>query len=297
MARKATPAPAPQVSKLNEAVLKDDTAALNQLAVMQTERRQSVQDLAARMGYDGALTADAVENCIGLYRQRTAEALLGLGKALLLLKEMVPQGEFQERLVRQTMEYRTANRLMNVALKFGKSDNLSLLKAAGNQAKMLELTVLEDEEIAELEAGGIVHGLDLDDIQRMGFAELRKQLREARAEKVADDQMLAKKQAKIDKIERRIAKAAPDEVLLELLKEATALTNDALGCIRGNLRQACIALKNHGDGVDDHSRFMAGLLGQVQADLTALRTELDLPDVSNARDQELLAEQAQWAKG
>lgn len=296
MARQPTPAPVVQASTINEVALQEGSAGLNELAVLQTERRQNVQDLATRMGYDGPLTADAVENCIGLYRQRSAEALLGLGKALLLLKEMVPHGEFGERLNRQNLEIRAAQRFMSVATKFGKSDNLSLLKAAGNQAKMLELTVLEDAEIEQLGAGETVRGLDLDDIARMGFAQLRANLREARADKVADDKLLAKKSAEIDKLSRRIAKAAPDDVLLELQKEATTLMNDALGCIRGQLRQAFIALTNHEGGSADHSSFMAGLLGQVQADVTALRTEFDLADVSNARDQELLAEQAQWAK-
>ena len=295
MARKLTPAPVAPQSALNEAVVQEGVTALNALAVLQTERRQGVQDMAARMGYDGPLTPDAVENCISLYRQRSAEAVLGLGKALLLLKEMVPHGEFMERLHRQSFEDRMARRLMAVASKFGKTDNLSILKAAGNQAKLLELTVLEDGEIAALEAGGTVRGIDLDDVQRMGFAELRLNLREARQDKAASEKLLAEKNAKIDKLSRRIARTKPDDVLLELQKEATAFMSDAMGCIKGQLRQACIAIKNHGDGDTDNSRFMAGLLGQLQADLTALRQEFDLPDVSNARDQELLAEQAQWA--
>jgi hypothetical protein len=41
---------------------------------------------------------------------------------------------------------------------------------------------------------------------------------------------------------------------------------------------------------------MAGLLGQVQADLHALREEFALPDVSGAADAELVADMAQWAK-
>jgi hypothetical protein len=54
-----------------------------------------------------------------------------------------------------------------------------------------------------------------------------------------------------------------------------------------------IALTNHTE--DDHSIFMAGLLGQMQADLNALREEFNLPDVSSAADQALAAEVAQWA--
>jgi hypothetical protein len=69
--------------------------------------------------------------------------------------------------------------------------------------------------------------------------------------------------------------------------------NDAIGCIRGQIRASLIALTNHTE--DDHSIFMAGLLGQMQADLNALREEFNLPDVSSAADQALAAEVAQWA--
>lgn len=296
MARQPTPAPVVQASTINEVALQEGSTGLNELAVLQTERRQNVQDLATRMGYDGPLTADAVENCISLYRQRSAEAILGLGKALLLLKEMVPHSEFQERLVRQTVEYRTANRLMNVALKFGKSDNLSLLKAAGNQAKLLELTVLEDSEIAELEAGETVRGLDLDDIQRMGFAELRKQLREVRDSLEDQKKLSSKKSDRIASLQEavdRISVLKPDEDLADLQTKATKKMHGALAAVKGELRQALLALKEY--DAADQSLFMAGLVGQVQADLAALREEFNLPDTSTAADQQLLAEMNQWA--
>jgi hypothetical protein len=99
---------------------------------------------------------------------------------------------------------------------------------------------------------------------------------------------------KNDKLSRHIAKSTPDQVLLELQKESTALMNDALGCVRGQIRQAFIALKNHTD--DDHSLFMAGLVGQLQADLHALREEFNLPDISTAAEQALAADVAQWAR-
>ena len=41
---------------------------------------------------------------------------------------------------------------------------------------------------------------------------------------------------------------------------------------------------------------MSGLVGQVQAQLNALRQEFNLPDVSNAADQKLAAEMAEWDK-
>jgi hypothetical protein len=127
------------------------------------------------------------------------------------------------------------------------------------------------------------------------LADSHNSLAEAKAEKIATEKLLENKNKQLDKLSRHIAKSTPDTVLLELQKETTAFTNDALGCVQGQLRQAFIALKNHGNGTADHSLFMAGLLGQVQAELAALREEFNLPDISNAREQELAAEVAQWA--
>lgn len=50
----------------------------------------------------------------------------------------------------------------------------------------------------------------------------------------------------------------------------------------GGLRQALIALNNSGEERGQHGVFMAGLLGQVQAQINALREEFNLPDVSGA---------------
>lgn len=118
-------------------------------------------------------------------------------------------------------------------------------------------------------------------------------LSEAAAEKVATEKLMADKNAKIDRMSRHVAKSTPDLVMTELQKESTALMNDALGCVRGQIRQSFIAIKNNSSA--DYSIFMAGLVGQLQADLTALREEFNLPDVSTARDQELAAEVSQWA--
>lgn len=120
-----------------------------------------------------------------------------------------------------------------------------------------------------------------------------------KADATATTELLEKKNARIDKLEReksRIEKLPPDEALLQLQKEATAIMADALGCLRGGLRAALAALRA-GDGREtrENDVFMAGLVGQVAAECAALREEFDLPDVSNAADAQLAAEVAQWA--
>jgi hypothetical protein len=279
---------------MNELVISQEFQAANALALQETFAADNVQALALQLGYDGALSVGALEDGIRFYQQRTAEACMELGKRLVLLKEASLHGEFKPRLELLGIEHTAATRFMAVATKFTKVATSQLLKAANRQSKLIEMLVLDDDEIAGLEDGSTVRGINLDDIDRMSSRELRAALREAKEEKIADDKVLATKDAKINKLSRHIAKATPDEVLLELQKEGAAIMRDAQGAVRGQLRQVLIALKNHSDA--DHGVFMAGLVGQIQADLSALREEFDLPDVSSAADQQLLAEMEQWSK-
>lgn len=257
----------------------------------------TTQALATQLGYEGSLTVGALEDGIRFYQQRTAEAIIELGKRLLLLKETCAHGDFKPRLELLGIEYTAASRFMSVAAKFSKVATSQLLKLASSQGKIIELLVLDDEEIAELTESGTVRGMAADDVASMGVRELRAALREAKAEGAANQALMDNKNAKIDKLERekkRIQTAPTNEVLADLQKEATAIMNDALGAVRGGLRQALIALDAQGTG--DHTLFMAGLVGQITADLSALREEFNLPDVSNAADAQLAAEVAVWSK-
>jgi hypothetical protein len=284
--------PAADMPEILPAVVARIEAAQDALAVQAV----TAQALATQLGYEGGLSVGALEDGIRFYQQRTAEACLELGKRLVLLKEVSLHGEFKPRLELLGIEYTAASRFMAVAAKFSKVATSQLLKLASSQGKVIELLVLDSEEIAELAENGTVRGMAADDVANMGVRELRTALREARAEGSANQSILDKKNSTIDRLERekkRIQAAPPNEVLADLQREATAIMNDALGAVRGGMRQALIALKNHGD--EDHSLFMAGLVGQVQADLAALREEFNLPDVSNAADAQLAAEVAEWS--
>lgn len=303
MSRTAAPATVSKATPMNESAVQEEMAAANQLATITRDTEANVVALAQQLGYDGALSVGALEDGIRFYQQRTAEACLELGKRLVLLKETSQHGEFGPRLELLGIEARAAQRFMAAAAKFSKAVTSPLLKLANSQSKLLELLVLDDTEMAELAEGGTVRGLVADDIANMGVRELRTKLAEARADKVADDKLMADKNAKIDKLSRRIQKATPDDVLAELHKETTGFMSDAKGCIRGQLRAAFTTLSNHhavhNDGTDhngDSNIFMAGLVGQLQAELTALREEFFLPDLSTAAAQALAAEVAEWAQ-
>lgn len=125
---------------------------------------------------------------------------------------------------------------------------------------------------------------------------------EEKAEHAATRTVLEKKTQRISQLERdlaRIEKLPKDEQLSAIKKEATTIANDAEGFMLGNLRQALLKIKSYASTSDndaEHGVFMAGLVGQVQAKITALRQEFNLPDVSNANEQRLAAEMSEWDK-
>jgi hypothetical protein len=152
---------------------------------------------------------------------------------------------------------------------------------------------LDDEQIEELELNGQTGDLSLDDVASMSVRELRAKLREARAEKQAVEKVLERKNKENDKLQL-VQVMPPDQQFDELMKKASSITTDALGAIRGGVRASLVAIHAHaGRGTNDV--VMAGLVGQLQAELNALREEFNLPDVSNAADAALAAEMAQWA--
>ncbi len=209
-----------------------------------SEHAQKLGVLATQFGYEGSLTVGALEDEIRFYQRRTVEACLELGKRLILLKEMTPHGEFKQRTEMLNINERAAQRFMSAAFKFTKSDNLSVLKAAGNQSKLLELLVLDDEEIAELSNGGSVSDITLDDIDRMTASELRKKLREAKADNTAKDQLIQKKDLKINELDANLSKVnSPVEIKKRAESEQQQRSKKALE----DISAAC--LKMHNDTV------------------------------------------------
>lgn len=235
-----------------------------------SEHAQKLGILATQLGYQGSLTVGALEDEIRFYQQRTVEACMELGKRLLILKEMTPHGEFKQRTEMLNISYRTANRFMTTALKFSKSDNLALLKAAGNQSKLLELLVLDDEEIKELNDGGSVNDVTLDDIDRMTASELRKKLREAKTtieSQVEDlktkDLVIQKKDQKANELDEKVTKLnSPAEIAKRAESEPQLLAKKALE----EINTACLTMHNDTvrfvnhinsimDTVSEHSLF------------------------------------------
>lgn len=303
MARKETPAPASKEPVILDAVIAQDISAANQLALITRETETRVRAVALQMGYQlpaDATDPDLIQRDISANMRRSVEACLEVGRGLSVLKAACDHGNFVARLDVLGLDRSVAVRFMQAAAKFSNAaTSQHLTKAIGTQSKLFEMLVLDDEQIEELELTGQTGELSLDDVATMSVKELRAAVREVRAEKAAVDKVLSDKNTAMDKLRaqvKRIATIPPDDALADLQREATANMNDALGAVRGGLRAALTALNNHGDERGQQAVFMAGLVGQVAAELAALREEFNLPDVSNAADVALAAEVDQWAK-
>ena len=193
-------------------------------------------------------------------------------------------GEFTDRLQGLGVHERVARRLMTLAAKFAKTDSKSvLIAAAGSQSKLLELAILDDDDLDLIALGGTVKGLSLDSIDAMSARELREKLRDAEAELKVSQAAREKQRTRIDKLQAaqvRFAGLPPDDVLASMQDEAMSIMREARGAIDGRLRQAVRAIQNHGTESNEHDRFLAGLVAEIQHALTALREEAGLTDVA-----------------
>lgn len=292
MARHPTPAPENKEVAANHEVIDAEMNAANQLATMTMEANDAAHAIAVQIGYQGAMTVGALEDEIRFYQRRTVEAILETGKRLLVLKELTPHGEFTRRVEMLGFSGPTARRFMQAATKTAKSLNLSVLSTQVKSASAFLELVTHDDDVLENLA-------EMDDVEKMSASQLRAALRESRAEKSAVEGVVETKNKVIDRLyleQQRIQKLPSNKLLLDLQREATTIMNDALGAVRGGLRQALMALNDVPEGAPSQAVFMAGLVGQVAADLAALREEFNLPDVSNAADAALAADVAQWAE-
>ena len=270
--------------QIKQDALDHDRSAANQLALVQQETATRVRAVAQQLGYQLPVESadpDLIQRDIAANMRRSVEACLEVGRGLRVLKEACVHGNFMARLEVLGLEPRVAQRFMQSATKFSNASSTPLLKAVGNQTKLFEMLVLDDEQIEELELTGETGELSLDDVATMSVKELRTALRKERKDgaKVRTD--LERQEAVNEELHaeaRRIKRQKPDEAQAALHAEASDITNNLLGLARGDFRQALLALSPHGEHADTQ-HLMAGMVGQLQAVLTELREEFGLPDV------------------
>ncbi|ENU87433.1 DUF3102 domain-containing protein [Acinetobacter sp. CIP 102129] len=161
---------------------------------------QKLGTLAAQLGYEGSLALGSLEDEVRFYQQRTVESCMEIGKRLLLIKEQTPHGEFNKRIEMLNFTPRMAQKFMSAVLKFSKTNSNSLLQKAGNQTKLLELVMLDDDEIELIEQGGSIGDVSLDTIETMSVRELKKALRDAKADIDAKEQVIKTKDQKANEL-------------------------------------------------------------------------------------------------
>ncbi|MCE6246470.1 DUF3102 domain-containing protein [Acinetobacter baumannii] len=202
---------------------------------------KAVAGLATQLGYVGALTVGALEDEIRFFQQRTVEAVMELGKRLLILKEITPHGEFNKRVEMLNFTPRMAQKFMSAVLKFSKTNSSSLLQKAGNQTKLLELVTLDDDEIQVIEQGGSIGEVSLDSIETMSVRELKDELRKIKADKEAGDLLLQKKDQKINELDAKLTKLqSPVQIKKRAESEEQLIAAKALE----EANTACLTMHN-----------------------------------------------------
>ena len=212
---------------------------------------------------------------------QSAEAMLEAGKRLLVIREHEPHGDFIE-IVEQRlgMSKRIAQRLMQASVKFmsprlqGKTQKLATL----GKTKLYELMLEDDDDLEALAEGGTVNGMTLDDIDTMSSRELRKALREARADASAKDEVIGEKNKKLDELatnRKRLKTTPPDDESKAIRVEAADLCFQAEALIRGQVREALNAVLDHGSehGIDVDV-WLAGQLDQIDQALLEVREDV-----------------------
>ncbi|ENW10159.1 DUF3102 domain-containing protein [Acinetobacter pittii] len=202
---------------------------------------KAVAGLATQLGYEGALTVGVLEDEIRFFQQRTVEAVMELGKRLLILKEITPHGEFNKRVEMLNFTPRMAQKFMSAVLKFSKTNSSSLLQKAGNQTKLLELVTLDDDEIQVIEQGGSIGEVSLDSIETMSVRELKDELRKIKADKEAGDLLLQKKDQKINELDAKLTKLqSPVQIKKRAESEEQLIAAKALE----EANTACLTMHN-----------------------------------------------------
>ncbi|MEG0149193.1 MAG: hypothetical protein RR701_07405 [Comamonas sp.] len=321
MARNATPAPESKEVPANTEVIAAEVDATNQLAVIERNRHEiqtqaeQEKDEVFAAGVDlGRLEAldfvatvanSAILPIYENVKKSKAWKYLrnsksGDGRHFESLDEFceVKLGKSYKRLRELTL-----NRNLIGQEAFEQAERLGLRQVDYNAIKALPAPDQELVRRAVEEAQSRDEVLDL--LQELAArhakekADLNQQLEESAKEHEATAKRLEVVTEQKEKAEAKAARIAvmkPDEALADLKTAATRIANDAVGAIQGGVRQALIKLRELPHGTSQ-TAFAAGLLGELQAEINALREEFGLPDIASAAERELAAETQAWAGG
>lgn len=197
------------------------------LAIEDQQMQARVRAVALQVGYQlpgDCIDPDLIQRDIAANMRRSVEACLEVGRGLSALKAACPHGSFMARLDVLGIESRVAQRFMQSAVKFSNAAlTTHLAKAIGNQTKLFEMLVLDDEEIEELALTGESGELKLDDIATMSVKELRSALRQSKQDHKYASEQQGKERERAEKAEKALKAGGPKAPppLSERLEEIT----------------------------------------------------------------------------
>lgn len=239
MARKARDTALIEAPELDEGVAQAGLQAADALVIAGQQQESRVRAVALQLGYQlpaDCTDPDLIQRDIAASMRRSVEACLEVGRGLAVLKEACGHGNYLARLDVLGIDRKVAAKFVQSAAKFANvSSTRHLTSAIGNQTKLFEMLVLDDEQIEELELTGQTGDLSLDDVATMSVKELRAALREAREQSKAKDRLLADKNAKIDELSTVKSTVSPWDEKIAAFKAELAGGFDLLDASVGRL--------------------------------------------------------------
>jgi hypothetical protein len=220
MPRKKTPLALIAEDTSNAGAIYSAGEALAQQAQDNKEAETIARAVALQIGYElpaDSIDPDLIQRDIRANMARSVQACLEVGRGLAMLKTICRPGEYTQRLDVLGIDIKVAARFTHAARKFSKGATSRLLGAAGNQSKLFEMLVLDEEQLYELELNGQTGELSLDDVATMSVKELRHAVRDLRDDKAANERLLDQKNKQIDAHKRKPKLSKEDQAEHELV--------------------------------------------------------------------------------
>lgn len=205
--------------------------------------------------------------------QKTAEAMIEMGKRLLVLKEKEGHGDFTKIVEEEIgLPIRTASRFMNTAMKAGKFPKIDFGQFGrfGNVYALLEAP---EEELKELEEKGILAGYGVDQLKAMSVKEMRVLIKklETETDKVVKEEVkgLETEKKALIKENQRLAAFDPEGRNIDWSEEQMKAVKSSLGGFNDTARRFVFD-----DRILEHPELqikVEGLLAEAEASLNLLK--------------------------
>ena len=220
------------------------------------QQRQAATELARKLGYEGSLEPDALENSAREAIRRLNLGVMEVGAYFLLMREQCAHGEFLARLERLDTEPRVAQQYMQITLRFASNADAHSHLIALGKTKLLEMLVLDNDEIKQLTDGDSVRGVTLDDIDRMSTRELRAALRKEKLETARQQAVNTELHQEVlqHKVKGKVVAQTDWPAALETVSDQVSAAGRKLATALSELEACRIAIFTAGEPLNDAGR-------------------------------------------